>query len=116
MSTTIKAYDSADSPGPITSVLERFRPRPAGEAPSLGAEAEAARYTVLLVPPDQAEALGHAREDAGLKLYLDSEYDYDVANLYEAAKLIEEECGAPVTLVEHRADLTYWTARLRQSA
>lgn len=116
MLATVKPYDPADSPGPIPSVIERFRPRADRPEPLTGPAAEAARYTVLLIPPESTGPLGLHRDDPGLKLYCDDEYDCDVSSLYEAAKLIEEQCGAPVILVEHRADLTYWTVRIRTEA
>jgi hypothetical protein len=110
-------YDPADSPGPIPSVIERFRPRPyqPGEEDPDGPEATARRYAVVLVTPEHAEVLKHRRCDAGLKLYVDDEWESDVIDLFEAATDIERMCGFPVTLVEHHADLTYWTARPRES-
>ncbi|MFC4106312.1 hypothetical protein [Micromonospora zhanjiangensis] len=113
---TVKPYDPADSPGPIPSVVERFRPRRTEEDTSTGAAAEIERYTVVLVPPETAEAIGLLRDDPGLKLYLDNDWDCDLASLDEAARLIKQECDVAVTLVEHHADLTYWTARLRDPA
>lgn len=113
MLATVKPYDPADSPGPIPSVVEHFRPRTDRPERLTGPAAEAARYTVLLIPPESTDPLGHDRDDPGLKLYCDDEYDCDLSSLYEAAKLIEEQCKAPVTLIEHHADLTYWTAHLR---
>jgi hypothetical protein len=106
----VRAYDPADSPGPIPSVIDHFRPGP--ELPEQLSEAEhtAARYTVILVPPEEAEILDLGRENPGLKLYLDHHWEADVSDLDEAATLISEHCGKPVTLVEHRADLCYWTA------
>lgn len=101
-----------ESPGPIPSVVERFRPsRERVERPS-GPEAEVARFAVVLVPPDAAEPLGFDRADTGLKLYLDDEWDCDVSSLDDAVALIHDEVGVPVALVEHRADLSYWTARV----
>ncbi|WFE26896.1 hypothetical protein O7623_27090 [Solwaraspora sp. WMMD791] len=35
-----------------------------------------------------------------------------MSDLDQAATLISEHCGKPVTLVEHRADLCYWTAHV----
>lgn len=111
-------YDPADSPGPIPSVVDRFRPRPddPAEPERPGVEAELARYAVVLVPPDTAEELGYHRTDPGLKLYVDGEYDGDLAFLADATKTIEDECGVPVVLVEHHADLYYWTAHPHQQA
>lgn len=111
--TVVQPYDPADSPGPIPAVIERFRPQPDEPEPPSGPAAEASRYTVVLVPPEQTDALGHDREDAGLKLYIDDDWDCDLASLYEATKVIGDACRVPVTLVEHHADLTYWTAHLR---
>jgi hypothetical protein len=109
-----KPYDAADSPGPIGSVLERFRRgRPEEPHPS-EAEIEAGRYTVVLVPPDAAEVIGWGRTDVGLRVYRDGDWDHNPGDLDEAADLIQEACGEPVTLVEHHSDLTYWTARLRE--
>jgi len=106
-------YDPADSPGPIPSVIERFRRgRPEEQRPTQ-AELEAARYTVLLIPPEAAEQLGEPRSDAGLRMYRDTDWDHNPSDLEEAAELIEEACGEPVTLVEHHSDLTYWTVRVR---
>ncbi len=110
-------YDPADSPGPIPSVIERFRPKPYdpnAEDPD-GPEATARRYTVVLVTPEHAAALKYDRCEAGLKLYVDDEWEGDLTDLFDAAKEIEQECGFPVQLVEHHADLTYWTARPRQA-
>ncbi|MGC9668757.1 hypothetical protein ACNTMW_19640 [Planosporangium sp. 12N6] len=89
----------------------RGQPEPPSEQ-----EAEVARYTVVLVPPEAAEALGYDRSEAGLKIYLDNDWDYDVRSLDEAATQIEEDCGVPVTLVEHHADLCYWTTHVRRPA
>ncbi|HEY0700319.1 MAG TPA: hypothetical protein VGD43_21250, partial [Micromonospora sp.] len=51
----LRPYDPADSPGPIPSVVERFRRRRRNEVPRPGeAEFEAARYTVVLVTPEAA--------------------------------------------------------------
>ncbi|WP_329109863.1 hypothetical protein OG792_13575 [Micromonospora sp. NBC_01699] len=106
-------YDPADSPGPIPSVLERFRRgRPEQPAPS-EAEVEAGRYTVVLVPPEAAEVIGYDRTDVGLRMYRDADWDHNPGDLDEVAAMIEEACGEPVILVEHHSDLTYWTARLR---
>jgi hypothetical protein len=116
MSATVQPYDPSDSPGPITSVLERFRPHRGGPATPGRRQIEAERYAVVLVPPEAAGELGHDREDTGLKLYRDGDWNCDLASLYEATLLIAEECGVPVTLVEHHADLTYWTARLHEPA
>lgn len=107
-------YDPADSPGPIPSIVDRFRPRrhePGDEGPA--EDATLRRYTVVLVTPEQAEALGFDRSDGGFKLYLDDDWDGDLADLDHAVRCLEDECGIPVTLVEHHADLTYWTARPR---
>ncbi len=108
-------YDPDESPGPIASVVERFRPRRPDHdgGYALGLETEASRYTVVLVTPEHAGALGFDRYEAGLKLYLDADWDCDLARLDDAADEIETESGLPVTLVEHHADLTYWTAHLR---
>lgn len=113
MSATVQPYDPADSPGPITSVLERFRPHGTEPVSPGRRQVEAERYSVVLVPPQAAGELGHDREDAGLKLYRDGEWNCDLASLYEATLLIAEECGVPVTLIEHHADLCDWTARAR---
>jgi hypothetical protein len=78
------------------------------------AEIEDGRYTVVLVPPDAAEVIGWGRTDAGLRVYRDGDWDHNPGDLDEAADLIQEACGEPVTLVEHHSDLTYWTARLRE--
>lgn len=112
----IKPYDPADSPGPIPSVIERFRPRQDGsdEPEPDKAEIEAARYAVVLLPPEAADAMGHDRCEAGLQLYRDNEWDGSPPHLDEAARQIGEACGEPVILVEHHSDLTYWTARLRR--
>lgn len=113
----IKPYDPADSPGPISSVIERFRPRRSDEPEQPEpdeAEIEAARYAVVLLPPEAANALGHGRDEAGLQLYRDAEWEGSPPNLDEAAKLIGEACGEPITLTERRSDLTYWTAHLRR--
>lgn len=112
----IKPYDPADSPGPIPSVIERFRPdRNATQEPEPDeAEVEAARYTVVLLQPEAADAMGHDRCEAGLQLYRDNGWEGSPSHLDDAAKLIEEACGAPITLVERRSDLTYWTAHLRR--
>ena len=112
----IKPYDPADSPGPIPSVIERFRPRsdePDEPEPD-EAEAEAARYAVVLLPPEATNALGHGRDEAGLQLYRDGEWEGSPSHLDDAVRLIEEACGEPVTLVERHSDLTYWTAHLRR--
>jgi hypothetical protein len=113
--TWLQPYDPADSPGPIPSVVERFRRQPDPEQPQPSeAEIEAARYTVVLVSPEAAEAFGDDRGEAGLHLFRDRDWDHYPAHLDDAVKVIEEACGEPVLLVEHRSDLTYWTARLRQ--
>ncbi|WP_326562534.1 hypothetical protein [Micromonospora sp. NBC_01796] len=107
-------YDPADSPGPIGSVLERFRRgRPEEPEPS-EAEAEAARYTIVLVPPEAAEVVGYDRSDVGLRMYRGGDWDHNPGDLDEAAGIIQEACGEPISLVEHHSDLTYWTARLRE--
>lgn len=71
---------------------------------------------MVLVPPEAAEPLGFDRDDPGLKVYLDEEWECDVPSLGDAVAFIHDEVGAPVILVEHRADLTYWTARVHESA
>jgi hypothetical protein len=111
----VKPYDPADSPGPIPSVIERFRPRPDEPDQPVMDEAaiEAARYTVVLLSPADAEAIGQGRYEAGLQVYRDTDWEHNPSDLDEAAKLIEEACGEAVTLVEHHSDLTYWTALLR---
>jgi hypothetical protein len=110
----LKPYDPADSPGPIPSVVERFRRRGRAERPRPSeAEIEAARYTVVLVPPEGSEALGEGRGEVGLQLFRDDDWEHYPAHLDEAVKLIEEACGERVVLTEHRSDLTYWTATLR---
>ncbi|MEU8259376.1 hypothetical protein AB0C02_01955 [Micromonospora sp. NPDC048999] len=68
---------------------------------------------MVLVSPEAAEAFGDDRGEAGLHLFHDTDWDHYPAHLDEAAKLIEEACGEPVALTEHRSDLTYWTANLR---
>ncbi|GAB3160571.1 hypothetical protein GCM10027290_66730 [Micromonospora sonneratiae] len=106
-------YDPANSPGPIPSVVERFRrDRERPSSPS-DAEQEASRYTVVLVSPDAAEALGHHRYDVGLRVYRDEYLAQDALDLDEAADIIKKACGEQITLTEHRSDLTYWTARVR---
>lgn len=109
----VAVYDAAESPGPYPDVVEAFRPRRYDEEPEPVDEVakELARYAVVLVSPDHTKALGFDRDEVGLKLYLDGYYEDDPATLHAAATTIAEECGVPVTLVEHRADLTYWTAR-----
>jgi hypothetical protein len=114
MLTRVQPYDPADSPGPLASVIERFRPLAPGPGSAPELAAEVARFTVVLVPPEAAEALGYDRDGAGLKVYRDDEWDCDVRSLRDAADAIEDECGVPVTLVERHSDLCYWTARLRQ--
>ncbi|GAB2919024.1 hypothetical protein GCM10027280_02570 [Micromonospora polyrhachis] len=109
-------YDPANSPGPIPSVVERFRWRPDRPAAPSEAEREAARYTVVLVSPDAAESMGRPRYDVGLRVYQDDDLAHDALDLDEAVDMIEKACGEPITLVEHRADLTYWTVRVRPSS
>ncbi|QOC94113.1 hypothetical protein [Micromonospora craniellae] len=110
----LRPYDPADSPGPIPSVVEHFRRRyQAEETQPSEAEIEAARYTVVLVSPEAAEAFGDDRGEVGLHLYRDTDWDHYPAHLDDAVKTIEEACGARVTLTEHHSDLTYWTAHLR---
>ncbi|GGM21145.1 MULTISPECIES: hypothetical protein [Micromonospora] len=110
----LRPYDPADSPGPIPSVVERFRRRGRDEPePPSEAEREAGRYTVVLVSPEGAQALGDDRGEAGLQLFCDEDWDGCPAHLDDAVKLIEEACGEPVVLTEHHSDLTYWTASLR---
>ncbi|MGC4804851.1 hypothetical protein [Micromonospora sp. DT233] len=112
--TWLRPHDPAESPGPIPSVIARFgRDGRAGRPSLTEAEREASRYTVVLVPPEAAEALGDGRSGAGLQLFLDDDWDHQPAYLDEAVKLIEEACGEPVVLIEHRSDLTYWTAQVR---
>ena len=110
----VRPFDPADSPGPIPSVLERFRPSRERPEPPSGPDAQAARFTVVLVPPEAAEPLGFDRGDPGLKVYLDHDWDCDVSNLDDAVRVVRDEVGAPVALVEHHADLTYWTARVQR--
>ncbi|MGX7676845.1 hypothetical protein [Plantactinospora sp. DSM 117369] len=43
----------------------------------------------------------------GLRIYQDAYRDETPVDLEEAADYIAEMCGTPVTLVEHRSDLTY---------
>ncbi|MDI5936780.1 MULTISPECIES: hypothetical protein [Micromonospora] len=113
--TWLRPYDPADSPGPIPSVIERFRRRRRDEPePPTEAEREAARYTVVLVPPAAAEALGDDRGEVGLHLFCDDDWDHQPAHLDDAAKMIGEACGEPVVLTEHHSDLTYWTAHVRK--
>ncbi|WP_433346487.1 hypothetical protein [Micromonospora sp. CA-111912] len=110
----LQPYDPADSPGPIPSVIERFRRRGRTEEPQPSeAEREAARHTVVLVPPEAAEALGDDRGEVGLQMFRDGDWDHNPAHLDEAVRLIEESCGEPVVLAEHQSDLTYWTAHVR---
>lgn len=109
----LKPYDPADSPGPIPSVREHFRRGREVPPPPSPAALEAARYTVVLVPPEATEMFGEDRGEAGLRMYRDTDWDHAPAYLDEAVKLIEENCGEPVVLVERHSDLTYWTARLR---
>ncbi|MEU6021039.1 hypothetical protein [Micromonospora sp. NPDC047134] len=112
--TWLQPYDPANSPGPIPSVVERFRRRPRAEQPQpTEAEIEAARYTVVLMSPEAAETFGDDRGEAGLHLFRDDDWDHYPAHLDDAVKMIEEACGERVTLVEHHSDLTYWTAHLR---
>ncbi|MDG4795307.1 hypothetical protein [Micromonospora sp. WMMD1082] len=112
--TWLRPYDPADSPGPIPSVIEQFRRQPDPEQPQPSeAEIEAARYTVVLMSPEAAEAFGDDRGEAGLHLFRDRDWDHYPAHLDDAVKVIEEACGERVTLTEHRSDLTYWTARVR---
>lgn len=40
--------------------------------------------------------MGHNRCEAGLQLYRDNEWEGSPAHLDDAAKLIEEACGAPM--------------------
>ncbi|GAB3818200.1 hypothetical protein [Micromonospora zhanjiangensis] len=95
-------------------MVEHFRPRGYDEPPPPSdAEREAARYTIVLVPPEAGEALSRDRGEVGLQMYRDTDWDHCPAHLDEAVKLIEDACGESVALVEHRSDLTYWTARLR---
>ncbi len=68
------------------------------------------------MPPEAAGPLGLDRCDAGLHLYRDGDWDHCPNGLDDAARLVEEACGEPVTLIEHRSDLTYWTARLRDQS
>lgn len=113
----LQPYDPADSPGPISSVVARFRRGSRGGEPSpTEAEIEAARYTVVLVSPEAAEALGDDRGEVGLHLFRDTDWEHSPSHLDEAVKFIEEACGERVALVERRSDLTYWTARLRRDA
>lgn len=116
MHEVVQPYSSDESPGPISSVIERFRPSRERQGRPFGPEAEAARFAVVLVPPEAAETLGFDRGDPGLKVYLDEEWECDVSNLDDAVSLIHDEVGAPVILVEHHADLTYWTVRVHESA
>ncbi|PTA48051.1 hypothetical protein [Micromonospora sp. RP3T] len=112
--TWLRPHDPADSPGPIPSVIDRFGRHGRAERQSLTeAEREAARYTVVLVSPEAAEALGDDRGEVGLHLFLDDDWDHQPAHLDEAVKMIEEACGEPVSLTEHHSDLTYWTAHVR---
>ena len=109
----LRPYDPDDSPGPIPSVVERFRRRRRDEPePPSEAEREAARYTVVLVSPDAAQALGDDRGEVGLHLFRDEDWDGSPGHLDDAVKLIEEACGERVALTEHHSDLTYWTAHL----
>ncbi|MFG1915909.1 hypothetical protein [Micromonospora sp. NPDC048898] len=65
------------------------------------------------MPPEAAVALGDDRGEVRLQLFRDTDWDHYPAHLDEAVKLIEEACGERVALVEHRSDLTYWTAHVR---
>lgn len=112
MLNVVQPFDPADSPGPIPSVIERFRAHRDRPEEPFGPAAEAARFTVVLVPPEATDPLGFGRGEPGLKVYLDEDWDYDVANLDDAVEMIHKSVGAAVTLVEHRADLTYWTTQL----
>ncbi|MDG4760799.1 hypothetical protein [Micromonospora sp. WMMD710] len=110
----LRPYDASDSPGPIPSVIAHFRRHRREDEPTpTEAQREASRYTVVLVPPEAAVALGDNRGEVGLQLFRDTDWDHYPAHLDEAVTLIEEACGERVTLVEHRSDLTYWTAHVR---
>ena len=51
-----RPYDPADSPGPIPSVVERFRRRGLDEEPQPSeAERQASRHTVVLVSHDHVK-------------------------------------------------------------
>lgn len=71
------------------------------------------RYVVVLLTPDAAERIAGHRSRVGLRVYVDRELHEDVGSLDEALELIEEHANLNATLVEHRADVTYWTAGFR---
>jgi hypothetical protein len=103
-----KPYDPADSPGPFPSVIEEFR-RGAWRNRPDPLLTQLARYTVVLVPPDHAEDLGLHRSTSGLMLYVDGVDEEQLRCLDSAVGYIEEQVGVEIALVEHHADLTYWT-------
>ena len=112
--TWLKAYDPADSPGPIPSVIVRFRRRGHAEQPEPSeAEIEAARYTVVLVPPEASEALGDGLERGRAPAVPGRRLGPLPRPPGRGLKVIEEACGERVVLTERRSDLTYWTANLR---
>jgi len=109
-----KPYDPSDSPGPIEYVAERFRRRAIDkEQARARAAAELSRYTLVLVTPSAAGRLGLCPEQAGLILFVDELQDGCKETFEDAVRDIEEYSGHRVTLVEHHADLTYWTAQPR---
>ncbi|EEP72844.1 hypothetical protein MCAG_03171 [Micromonospora sp. ATCC 39149] len=98
-------------------MIARFgRQGRAGRPSPTEAEREASRYTVVLVSPEAAEALGDDRGEVGLHLFRDDDWDHQPAHLDDAAKMIEEACGEPIILTEHHSDLTCWTAHVREDA
>lgn len=109
-----KPYDPEDSPGPFPSVVERFRRCAWRDRPD-PMVAQLARYTVVLVPPEHAEALGLHRSTSGLMLYVDGVDEEQLPSLDAAVGYIEDAVGVDIMLVEHHADLTYWTAIPRDS-
>lgn len=74
MAATVQPYDRVESPGPIPSVIERFRAHRDRPEEPFGPAAEAARFTVVLVPPEATDPLGFGREEPGLKVYRDEDW------------------------------------------
>lgn len=109
-----KPYEPADSPGPIPKVIDRFRRRPFDRDELRDrANTTLARYTLVLVTPTDATRLGLTPDQSGLMLFVDTALDGCKESFEQAVRDIEEDCGLPIVLVEHRADLTYWTAQWR---
>jgi hypothetical protein len=112
--TWFKPYDPKDSPGPIPNVAERFRRRAIDKQEARArAVVELARYTLVLITPPDAGRLGLSPEQAGLMLYVDDLQDGCRETFEDAVRDIEEYSGHRVALVEHHADLAYWTVRPR---